>query len=143
MKFKSVFPYNFKKLIPMLGLAGATLMTPSCSKDDDVPARDVTITVTQDNLPQVQEDGKKYAQDPNVKNIYFVIPENRSNWTNFTRRTINYFAGLLSEVYDMGNGKCHGKGDLTFEVGVGDPADSLIIVNKLGFTYNKYLQNQK
>ena len=142
MKFKSVFPYNFKKLIPMLGLAGATLMTPSCSKDDDVPARDVTINVTQSDSKQVVADGRKYAQDPSVKNLYFVIADG-GDWTNFYRETIKSFTRLMSEIYDMGNGKCHGKGDLTFEVGVGDPADSLIIVNKLGFTYNKYLQNQK
>ena len=44
MQFKKIVPYKIRKLIPMLGLAGATLMmTPGCEKEPIVQ-HDTTYT---------------------------------------------------------------------------------------------------
>ena len=42
MRFKNMVPYNMKKLIPMLGLAGATIFT-ACSKDDDPTQQQIDL----------------------------------------------------------------------------------------------------
>lgn len=140
MRFKNVVPYKLKRLIPMLGLAGATMLG-GCSKDDD-PMHDVEIVFYNDS--DITFDIlKKHAADPTVRNIYMIPPQNDRFMVFMPEHIHNsrhYFFGPRFEI----SPKIKARGDFRFEPGVPSqvPEDSLWYVQQ-GWTVNKYLQNQK
>ena len=140
MKFKSVFPYNFKKLIPMLGLAGATLMAPSCSKDDDVPAHDVEIKFTQYTLLESLSEARACLKDNTINIIYMRITD---DWTNLSAGAIKDTHTSFKRLFDSApQGKLRGRGNFEFAPGRVTPSDSTWFANQ-GWTVNKHIQNQK
>ena len=115
MQFKKIVPYKIKRLIPMLGLAGATLAAPSCEK-------------------QIQQ-----AAAPSDVHTVYLVP--RYLWNNFSANTISVFANKLQEWIDA-SPKARGQGDFNFALGEASkvPEDSLRIVRN-GWTINAYRQD--
>ena len=140
MRFTKTVPYKLKRLIPMLGLAGATLLPTACEKED--PMHDVEITFYKDD--DVSFDIlEKLAADPNVRNIYLIPPQN-DRYEVFGPEHITASRKYFWEPRFEISPKLHGRGDIRYKPGVASqvPQDSLWFLSK-GWTINKYLQNQK
>ncbi len=145
MQFKKTIPYKLKRIIPMLGIAGASLFMGGCEKEE--PLRDVELHFNQEdystilymdiyNNRYISEMAKTYADDPTVGTIY-LIPD--GNWETYVSMTINGLRkNILERVFDY-SPKFKGKGDFNFHPGAASevPQDSLWLVSK-GFTINKY-----
>lgn len=149
MKLKKIFPYNIKKALPVLGLAGASLFMAGCNKDDEpiTLTREVEITFDQDEaalLMHIDGNGntrvsdlvKYYDSDPNVQAIY-VVP--KKGWGNFVYGAIQNLRTRCLEPLFLYSDKIHARGDFDFRRGEASkvPEDSLWYVSK-GWTINKY-----
>lgn len=136
MQFKKIVPYKIKRLIPMLGLAGATLAAPSCEKEP-IPTRDEFLVFDQLNMLTVEQI-QQAAAPSDVKTVYLVP---RSNWNNLRARNITSLARILQEWIDA-SPKARGQGDFALYVGEASkvPEDSLRIVQN-GWTINAYRQD--
>lgn len=155
MQFKKVVPYKIRRLIPMLGMAGATLFMGGCEKEEPiVPTRDVEIELDQgvpEKVIALDENGdrcpsdlaKYYVEDPNIRRIYLVPV---GSWTNCRDREITSLRHATLELLLNYSSKFRGKGDFNFRIGEASkvPEDSLWYVAN-GWTINKkYLeQNQR
>ena len=53
MQFQKVLPYKLKRLVPMLGLAGASLFMTSCEKEESIPMRDVELKFTPEDVTAI------------------------------------------------------------------------------------------
>lgn len=133
MQFKKIVPYKIKRLIPMLGLAGATLMTPGCEKEP-IPTRDEFLVFDQFNMLTVERI-QQAAAPSDVKTVYLVP---RGNWSNLRSQNISIFSHSLQKWVDA-SPKARGQGDFDFQLGEASkvPEDSLRIV-KNGWTINAY-----
>ncbi len=144
MRFKKIVPYKIKRILPMLGIAGASLFMGGCEKDE--PLRDVELHFNCDNLSaitseyhgdySVSELAKAYANEPTVGTIY-IVPD--GDWGTYESSNINDLRKLsLEPLFDY-SPKFRGKGDFNFSPGAASkvPQDSLWYVSK-GFTINKY-----
>ena len=156
MKLKKVFPYNIKRALPVLGLAGASLFMAGCNKDDEptVPTEPITPTVDvvltfssirYEDILYIDENGerypseliKSYVKDPNVRAVY-LVPS--SSWSHYNAEAISKMRSVtLEPVLLAYSPKIKGKGDFSFKWGEASkvPEDSLWYVSK-GWTINKY-----
>ncbi len=145
MRFKKIVPYKIKRILPMLGIAGASLFMGGCEKDE--PLRDVElhfncddysaiINITPDEQFFISDIAKSYADDPTVRTIY-LIPE--GEWYTYVANTIVALRQNGLEPLFKYSPKFRGKGDFEFYPGAASkvPQDSLWFVSK-GFTINKY-----
>lgn len=133
MQLKKIVPYKIKRLIPMLGLAGATLMTPGCEKEP-IPTRDEFLVFDQLNVLTVEQI-QQAAAPSDVKTVYLVP---RGSWNNFYKKSISGTAATLQTWIDA-SPKARGQGDFDFQFGEASkvPEDSLRIVQN-GWTINAY-----
>ena len=108
MKLKKIFPYNIKKALPVLGLAGASLFMAGCNKDDEptVPTMDLVVEINQstpellfyDDENKVRHPSKmiqEYVADPKVRTIYLMPTE---NWNNYSAKAITGMRKLTLEM---------------------------------------------
>ena len=136
MQFKKIVPYKIKRLIPMLGLAGATLAAPSCEKEP-IPTRDEFLVFDQYNFLTVEQI-QQAAAPSDVKTVYLVP---RGDWFNYQSQNISLLSKQLQSWIDA-SPKARGQGDFEFFVGeaAAVPEDSLRIVRN-GWTINAYVQD--
>ena len=147
MKLKKVFPYNIKRALPVLGLAGASLFMAGCNKDDEptVPTMDLVVEINQstpellfyDDENKVRHPSKmiqEYVADPKVRTIYLMPTE---NWNNYSAKAITGLRKLTLEMLLNYSDKIKGRGDFNFTLGEASkvPQDSLWYV-KNGWTIN-------
>ena len=144
MKLKKTIPYKLKRIIPMLGIAGASLFMGGCEKEE--PLRDVELHFSPDNYSEISyedhgeygisELSKAYVNEPPVGTIY-LVPD--GDWATCKTDIINEVRRrYLEPLFDY-SPKFKGKGDFNFHPGAASevPQDSLWFVSK-GFTINKY-----
>ena len=145
MKFTKTIPYKLKRIIPMLGIAGASLFMGGCEKEK--PLRDVELHFSTDDYStifyidenangQMSQLSQEYANDPTIGTIY-LVPE--GDWSTSVAFSINYMRKVALEPIFNYSSKFKGKGDFNFYPGAASevPQDSLWYVSK-GFTINKY-----
>ncbi len=144
MKFTKTVPYKLKRIIPMLGIAGASLFMGGCEKEK--PLRDVELHFNRDDFSTIvyqdrgeifiSELAKAYANDPTVGTIY-LIPD--GEWGTYVAISISDMRQTFLEPMFNYSPKFKGKGDFNFYPGAASkiPQDSLWFVSK-GFTINKY-----
>lgn len=142
MRFNKIIPYNMKRLVPMLGLAGATIFG-ACSKDDDpVPTRDVLLYFSLENSESLRpEKIKEIASQPDVRTIY-LIPQ--GDWLLLRSDNITYMRKNGLEPAINASEKTTGGGDFRFSPGVASQVkEDSIWITKQNWTINKNLQKQK
>ena len=150
MKLNKVLPYKLARVLPILGIAGASLFA-GCSKEDE-PPHDVEITFVAsdpwdiiqknpDGTRQVSQLIKDYVAQPNVRTIYLVpvgswIIYDCNGITGMRKNTLEYAINYSPKV--------RGRGDFTFPLGEASlvPEDSLWYVQN-GWTINKKYQKQR
>ena len=150
MKLNKVLPYKLARVLPILGIAGASLFA-GCSKEDE-PPHDVEITFTSedpwgviqqnpDGTRQVSQLIKDYVAQPNVRTIY-LVPE--GGWGHISASGIPAIRKNTLEHAINYSPKVRGRGDFTFRPGRASmfPEDSLWYVQN-GWTINKRFQNQR
>ncbi len=154
MKLNKILPYKLSRVLPILGIAGASLFT-GCSKEDE-PIRDtrmdVEITFTlKDPWDVIQEnpDGtrqvnpliKTYADHPDIRTVY-LVPLN--SWTSTTKNHITDLRKNVLEYAINYSPKVRGRGDFNFWPGEASkvPEDSLWYVQN-GWTINRHFQKQR
>lgn len=146
MQFKKIFPYNIKKAVPMLALAGATLL-PACKKIENEkpytgPKHDVELPFTlgtADNrlAPEILT---QYIKDPSVGTIYLIA---EGDWSVLYCNNIAIMRDNFQKIMNA-SPKFTGRGDFNFKLGEASkvPSDSLWITQH-GWTINKKYQKQK
>lgn len=80
MRFTKNLPYKIKRLVPVLGLAGAAAMMPGCDKSDEPiynyfgePYKFVYLYFSPDDYSRITpENVKSYADNPNIDSVYLV-----------------------------------------------------------------------
>ena len=145
MKFTKTIPYKLKRIIPMLGIAGASLFMGGCEKEK--PLRDVELHFNSADVStiwykdengngQMSQIAKEYANDPTVGTIY-LVPD--GEWGTYVAISISDMRQTFLEPMFNYSPKFKGKGDFNFYPGAASkvPQDSLWFVSK-GFTINKY-----
>ena len=144
MKFTKTIPYKLKRIIPMLGIAGASLFMGGCEKEK--PLRDVELHFSRDDWSTINYEvngeyvisdlAKEYVNDPTVGTIY-LVPE--GDWSVCVALSITNLRKTTFEPMFNYSTKFKGKGDFNFYPGAPSeiPQDSLWYVSK-GFTINKY-----
>ena len=150
MKLNKVLPYKLARVLPILGIAGASLFA-GCSKEDE-PPHDVEITFDQndpwdviqqnpDGTRQVSQLIKDYVAQPNVRTIY-LVPE--GGWGNIREHGITGLRKNTLEHAINYSPKVRGRGDFNFWPGDASlvPEDSLWYVQN-GWTINKKYQKQR
>ena len=156
MKIKKIVPYNIRKILPMIGIAGASLMMGGCQKEEQ-PTHDVELTFSNtdgsniilihpDETPltlsrEVSDIIKYLDAQPDIRTIYLVP---KDNWS--TREAIHISSlrdNVLSYPIDY-SPKVRGRGDFNFKLGEASkvPEDSLWYV-KHGWTINEYYNRQQ
>ena len=143
MKFAKTIPYKIKRILPMLGIAGASLFMGGCEKDEPItPTRDVELMFVKEDF-NIFESGviRDLAEQPDIRTVY-LVPD--GSWVAY---------GHLN-IYDLVNDylrpainispKVRGKGDFNFWPGAASlvPQDSLWITQQ-GWTINLHLHNQR
>ena len=136
MQFKKIVPYKIKRLIPMLGLAGATLAAPSCEKEP-IPTHNEFLVFDRHNFLTVEQI-QQAAAPSDVKTVYLVP---RGDWFNYQSQNISLLSKQLQSWIDA-SPKARGQGDFEFIDGeaAAVPEDSLRIVRN-GWTINAYVQD--
>lgn len=150
MQFKKVVPYKIRRLIPMLGMAGATLFMGGCDKEEAQLPHDVEITFTQFEGEKLFYDegrvrypsklAQEYIEDPLVSKIY-LVPE--GSWNNYKQVSVVGLRKSTLEVLLNYSDKFCGRGDFDFCLGEASkvPEDSLWYVAN-GWTINKKYMKQ-
>lgn len=140
--FKKIVPYNLRRLVPMLGLATATLFT-ACDKDDEIiPTRDVEIPFSKTDESQATYFHiQQAAAQPDVRYVYLVP---HGSWETSQIHNIQYLRNYWLEPRLQVSEKVRGRGNFSFKPGEASqiPYDSIWYVNH-GWTINAQLQNQK
>ena len=152
MKLKKIVPYSIRKVIPMLGLAGASMFIGGCEKNEEiVPTRDVEITFSsvycddlfydENGVRYPSKKAQEYIKDPSIRTIY-IVPE--GSWGNMFADDITAIRKVTLEKMLNYSPKFRGKGDFNFVVGEASkvPADSLWYVQN-GWTINKRFTEQQ
>ena len=148
MNFNKTVKYNLKRVLPILGIAGATLL-PACRGGQNEPEpkptpvvqkHDTTLyfaDMSYDNI--APENIQRYLADTNIINIYL-----EPNPSNFDGATTEYITALRELIFtpalNTDPKRVHGRGNFVFYPGAALPADSLWIVQQ-GWTINQ--QNQR
>ena len=144
MNFNQTVKYNLKRVLPILGIAGATLL-PACREHQNEPEpkptpvvqkHDTTLyfaDMSYDNI--APENIQRYLADTNIINIYL-----EPNPSNFDGATTEYITALRELIFtpalNTDPKRVHGRGNFLFYPGVALPADSLWIVQQ-GWTINQ------
>ena len=155
MKIKKTIPYNIRKILPMIGIAGASLMMGGCQKEK--PPRDIELTFTEADVSNVvlihpKEQGTVISREvsdiikyldakPDIRTIYLVPYD---DWKNVSAQDITDLRNnVLSYAIDY-SPKVRGRGDFNFRLGQASnvPEDSLWYV-KHGWTINEYYNRQQ
>lgn len=151
-KIKQI-PYKIRRILPALGMAGATLFA-SCERDDPitppepiVPTTDIELTFSATNYQKniCTDTLRKYIARPDVRHIY-MIP--KGYWTHYEGKGLTNLRHQLLEILINMSPKVHGRGDFYCKTGVPStvPEDSLWYVEN-GWTINAHLipknQNQR
>ncbi len=135
MQFKKTIPYKLKRIIPMLGIAGASLFMGGCEKEE--PLRDVELYFSDSNFEIFDTNAIQEAIDqPDVRTVYLVAT---GGWETMWKNNIKIFVeSTLRPSINM-SPKVRGKGDFNFRPGQASlvPEDSLWITQQ-GWTINKY-----
>lgn len=156
MKIKKIMPYNIRKILPMIGIAGASLMMGGCQKEQQ-PTRDVELTFSNTEASNVilihpdetyltlsreVSDIIKYLDaQPDIRTIYLVP---KDNWSTLKATNISSLRDkVLSYAIDY-SPKVRGRGDFNFKLGEASkvPEDSLWYV-KNGWTINEIYNRQQ
>ena len=151
MKIKKIMPYNIRKILPMIGIAGASLMMGGCQKEEQ-PTHDVRSDVSNVvsihpgeapfHLSREVSDIIKYLDaQPNIRTIY-LIPN--GDWSGYQSGGVSAIRNnTLSYPIDYSS-KVRGKGDFNFKLGEASkvPEDSLWYV-KHGWTINEAYNRQQ
>lgn len=151
MKYIKNLKYNIKHMLPILGLAGTSLIT-SCEKEEpiiiDVPYKNVEIFIGPNMAGWYEVDNlkdlafiKSQADRPDVKNV-FLVPV--GTWDNMTELGIhNLRERGLTPALNV-SPKVRGRGDFDFYPGAASlvPEDSLWYVEN-GWTINRLLHSSK
>ena len=150
MKLNKVLPYKLARVLPILGIAGASLFA-GCNKEDE-PTRDVEVTFVAggpsgiiqknpDGTRQVSQLIKDYVARPDIRTIYIVpvggwIIYDCNGITGIRKNTLEYAINYSPKV--------RGRGDFDFPLGEASkvPVDSLWYVHN-GWTINRYYQKQR
>ncbi len=144
MHFKKTVPYKLRRILPILGLAGASLL-PACSKDDE-PPHDITLefyeTLRYSYYSEIdsKEQLQAYAADKSIANIYLYVTE-KNDYTFCDESNLASLHLYLKNRIKI-SPKIHGSGNFKLPVGMIHPVDSMWFVNN-GWTINQHLQNQK
>ena len=155
MKIKKTVPYNIRKILPMIGIAGASLMMGGCQKEQ--PTRDIelrfsegdysnVILIHPDETPlrlsrEVSDIIKYLDAQPDVRTIYLVP---YYDWRGFQSQGVTAIRNnVLSYAIDY-SPKVRGRGDFNFKLGEASkvPEDSLWYV-KHGWTINEFYNRQQ
>lgn len=136
-------PYKLRRIVPMLGIAGAGMLLNACDKDDcpqEPQGRKVEFVYAVDGPLIPVEDVKLAAADPEISTIY--LRPIGDGWDRFSVYNINFHRkNYLQPILDI-SAKIRGLGDYPFRPGAALPADSLWYVQH-GWTINKLLQKQR
>ena len=154
MKIKKIMPYNIRKILPMIGIAGASLMMGGCQKEQ--PTRDVELTFSNtdgsniilihpDETPltlsrEVSDIIKYLDAQPDIRTIYLVP---NYDWRGVQSQGVTAIRNnVLSYAIDY-SPKVRGRGDFNFKLGEASkvPEDSLWYVEH-GWTINE-IYNRK
>ena len=143
MKFNQTVKYNLKRVLPILGIAGATLL-PACREHQNEPEpqkHSVDLKWFQDYYEEITpENIQKNLDDPTVDTVYLALV-NGGDFTNWDEGSVELMReNFLGPRIEMGKGRVRGKGNFVFYPGVALPADSLWLVQQ-GWTVNQ--QNQR
>ena len=155
MKIKKTVPYNIRKILPMIGIAGASLMMDGCQKEQ--PTRDIelrfsagyysnVILIHPDETPlrlsrEVSDIIKYLDAQPDVRTIYLVP---YYDWSLHQAHNVSSLRNnVLSYAIDY-SPKVRGRGDFNFKLGEASkvPEDSLWYV-KHGWTINEGYNRQQ
>ena len=145
MKLNKVLPYKLARVLPILGIAGASLFAGCTPHDVEITfvASDPwdIIQKNPDGTRQVSQLIKDYVAQPNVRTIYLVpvgswIIYDCNGITGMRKNTLEYAINYSPKV--------RGRGDFTFPLGEASlvPEDSLWYVQN-GWTINKKYQKQR
>ena len=136
MKFNKIVPYKIKKLIPMAMIAGATVASPSCVKNEQ-ELHDVEIQFTRATFMKDlnQEILQRHANDEMVRTIYLVPV---AEWGTTESHNIEAICKYGLEPSLEISPKIRGRGNFAFKPGEASkvPNDSLWIVQH-GWTINQ------
>ena len=154
MKIKKTVPYNIRKILPMIGIAGASLMMGGCQKEQ--PTRDIELTfasnkysniilIRPDETPlrlsrEVSDIIKYLDAQPDIRTIYLVP---NYDWRGVQSQGVTAIRNnVLSYAIDY-SPKVRGRGDFNFKLGEASkvPEDSLWYVEH-GWTINE-IYNRK
>lgn len=142
MRFTKKIPYNIRRVLPILGIAGASMFS-ACSNDDE-PQRDVELYFAQQlgTMPSTEE-VQKLAEDKSVRNIY-LCPDPTETWTNLQPFNLTYLRKRYLEDRLRISPKVRGRGNFRLTTGVASevPEDSLWYELN-GWTINIALRQQK
>ena len=130
MKFINVITRNAKRLIPMLGIAGASLFLGGCEKDE--PQRDVNLFFYSDKLVDTSLI-EEIASQPDVRTIYLIpLGDHHTCYANNIRILTTNLKPRINA-----SPKTRGQGDFNFFPGEASkvPEDSLWITQQ-GWTIN-------
>ena len=155
MKIKKTVPYNIRKILPMIGIAGASLMMGGCQKEQ--PTRDIELRFSTSNYSNVilihpDETPRRLSREvsdiikyldaqPDVRTIYLVP---YYDWSLYHSQSITGIRdNFLSYAIDY-SPKVRGRGDFNFKLGEASkvPDDSLWFV-KHGWTINEFYNRQQ
>ena len=147
MKFKRVVPYNLKKMLPILGIAGIGAVS-SCEKVEpiEMPKTSVEFEIrggTNSNLVAETCEWNYNRMVPEIftyadqEYIYTVYLVPISVWSNKSE-AINYIRKKILVQIRKNSPKIRGKGDFPFRTGEASkvPEDSLWFVQN-GWTINQ------
>ena len=143
MKFNQTVKYNLKRVLPILGIAGATLL-PACCEHQNEPEpqkQSVDLKWFQGYYEEITpENIQKNLDDPTVDTVYLALV-NGGDFRHFYGNNVKFMReNFLGPRIEMGKGRVRGKGNFVFYPGVALPADSLWLVHQ-GWTVNQ--QNQR
>lgn len=143
MRFTQQIKYNLKRALPILTIAGASMMA-SCDKTEDepiIPTRDIELQFWQSYYDEIDDKViKKHASDPSVRHIYLTVVDDGYAWT-FSGKNINTLRNNMQRRINIAPHKISGRGNFMFETGVTEKSDSLWYIQH-GWTINKHLQKQ-
>lgn len=135
MKILQKLPYKLKTALPILALAGASMVPVSCSDDDEKDLKhDVELEwfyMYYDEIGTAEI--QRHLDDPMVNNVYLKY---LNKGAMFRGANVPYLLRpFLNDLLSVDPARVHGRGNLQFEVGTCPKEDSLWLVSK-GWTVN-------
>ncbi len=138
MKILQKLPYKLKTALPILALAGASMVPASCSNDDDEKdlKHDVELewfNMYYDEITEINI--AKHIKDPMVNNIYLKYLNKGALYTDYSGSTLHMLREALERRIILDPERVRGRGNLVFTPGECWKSDSLWFVEK-GWTVN-------